>query len=310
MAAAHLTVAICTWNRSALLARALDRMTRLVVPDATYWELVVVNNCCSDDTDAVIASFATRLPVRRAFEPNAGLSHARNRAVAESSGDYLMWTDDDELVSTGWLAAYVQAFSRWPDADVFGGPIEPLFEGDPPPWIAEVLPQIGPVFGCQSLGDAPVALTADRIGEGPFGGNFVVRRRALPARPFSPALGVTHGHYAIGEETDVLRRLLAEGRTGWWTPEPLVQHWVPRDSQTLAHVRRWMTAAGRYEAEHAPRGPLRMSLDYVRWLGHEAAFTVTRPFASPATWVRHAACASKARGAIAGRPAAGQGGRA
>lgn len=301
LASPHISVVICTWNRAALLARTLEQMTQLVIPVTTDWELVVVNNRSTDDTDAVISTFATRLPLRRAFEPNAGLSHARNRAVTESRGDYLVWTDDDVLVSPGWLAAYVRAFARWPDADVFGGPIEPLFEGGPPPWIAEVLPRIGPVFGRQSLGDAPVALSADRIGEGPYGGNFVVRRRALPAHPFSPALGVRHGRYALGEETDVLRRILASGRTGWWTPEPLVQHWVPRESQTLEYVRRWMAAAGRYESDRAPRGIVRTCLRYAQWLGHEAAFRLTRPFASPATWVEHAACASKARGAIAGR---------
>src|SRR4051812_25844630 len=103
------TVAICTWNRSALLAQALEQMTRLQVPAGVTWEVIVVNNNSSDVTDTVIASFEGRLPIRRVFEPAQGKSHALNRAVAESRGDYILWTDDDALVDEGWLAAYVLA---------------------------------------------------------------------------------------------------------------------------------------------------------------------------------------------------------
>src|SRR5436190_17625355 len=48
------------------------------------WELFVVNNGCTDHTDQVIAAFAGRLPVRREFEDERGLSRARNRVVDTS----------------------------------------------------------------------------------------------------------------------------------------------------------------------------------------------------------------------------------
>ena len=50
------SVAICTWNRSAVLGLTLDQLTRLRVPADVEWELLVVNNNCTDDTDAVCAS--------------------------------------------------------------------------------------------------------------------------------------------------------------------------------------------------------------------------------------------------------------
>ena len=48
------TVAICTWNRAALLNQCLQQMTQLKIPDGVQWELVVVNNNCTDTTDSVL----------------------------------------------------------------------------------------------------------------------------------------------------------------------------------------------------------------------------------------------------------------
>ena len=61
MTLSRLTVAICTWNRCHLLQQTLEEMTKMTVPTGVDWELVVVNNNCSDATDEVIASFARRL---------------------------------------------------------------------------------------------------------------------------------------------------------------------------------------------------------------------------------------------------------
>ena len=131
----QITVAICTWNRCALLRQALEQMTKLSIPPDVQWELLVVDNNSTDATPDVTNSFESRLPIRRIFEPKAGKSYALNRAISEASGDYILWTDDDALVDKLWLTAYCTAFKRWPDAAIFGGPVEPTFDGSPPPWL-------------------------------------------------------------------------------------------------------------------------------------------------------------------------------
>src|SRR5436309_3023469 len=78
----HATVAICTWNRSQLLRQTLDQFLDLAIPAGMTWELLVVNNNSTDDTDVVLAEFESRLPLRRLFEREPGLSHARNAALA------------------------------------------------------------------------------------------------------------------------------------------------------------------------------------------------------------------------------------
>src|SRR6266571_2679093 len=49
----RITIAICTFNRAALLRQCLDQMARMLVPPEVSLELLVVNNNCTDETDAV-----------------------------------------------------------------------------------------------------------------------------------------------------------------------------------------------------------------------------------------------------------------
>ena len=83
----RIDVAICTWNRSRLLAPTLERLRELEVPQHVDWQVIVVDNNCTDDTAATLQRFAGRLPLRTTFEPRPGHSNARNRAVAEATGD-------------------------------------------------------------------------------------------------------------------------------------------------------------------------------------------------------------------------------
>lgn len=90
--AMRITVAVCTWNRARLRDQTLAAMRQLQVPAGVEWELLVVNNNCTDATDDVIERHSTHLPIRRLFEVKQGHSHARNRAVAEATGELIVWT--------------------------------------------------------------------------------------------------------------------------------------------------------------------------------------------------------------------------
>ena len=102
------SIIICTFNRSGLLDKTLERLRCLDVSVCADWEILVVNNNSTDDTDAVIRRHSEHLPIRRLWEPRTGKSHAANLAISEAKGDLLLWTDDDVLVDRDWLKAYVQ----------------------------------------------------------------------------------------------------------------------------------------------------------------------------------------------------------
>ena len=152
----HITVLICTRNRAEQLRRTLEAATAIETP-GTSWELLVIDNGSSDHTPEVVESFAERLPIRRVSEPQAGLSNARNRGVAEANGSYICWTDDDVLIDPHWLSAYAGAFAHHPEAAYFGGPIELVLEEPTPSWFRENRELLGPSLRI-SVPTAPIML--------------------------------------------------------------------------------------------------------------------------------------------------------
>ena len=129
------TIALCTHNHAVRLARTLDDLTQLQSPDAP-WELLIINNGCRDGTAELLAShiWPDGWRVRVIREEKLGLSNARNCALGEARGKYVIFMDDDETVDPDWLRAYERLITdKHPDA--FGGCIHVLFEDMRPPWL-------------------------------------------------------------------------------------------------------------------------------------------------------------------------------
>lgn len=238
-----LSVAICTRNRANLLRGTLESLAQMRVTAGLEWELILVDNGSSDDTRAISDEFASRLPLRYVLEPEPGHSHARNRAVREFGGEYVLWTDDDVRVEEQWLSAYAEAFQRWPEAAVFGGPIRPRFEGTPPSWLPGMLEEVGSAYAIRDL--SPEDGRLDFPGTIPFGANFAVRGDVQRDHPYDVRLGLSPSRPNLrGEETDVIRSILASGHDGRWVPEAVVQHWVPKSRQTWTYLWRYYFGAG------------------------------------------------------------------
>jgi glycosyltransferase involved in cell wall biosynthesis len=202
---------------------------------------VVVNNGCTDHTDEVIASFVGRMQIRREIEPERGVSRARNRAVDAAKSDYIVWTDDDVVVDPGWLRAYVEAFRRWPAAAVFGGPIIPRYELPLAPWVRSCEHMLQLTYAVRDLGDAPFRFDG-KTGPYPFGANFAVRAAEQRRVRYDTDMGMAPGRDRIGEETNVINRILATGAIGYWVPDARVEHCIGRERQTTAYIARYFSA--------------------------------------------------------------------
>jgi glycosyltransferase involved in cell wall biosynthesis len=270
------TVAICTWNRCEMLRATLQSLTRCTTPPGLSWEVLVVNNNCTDKTDDVAASFSDRLPLRRVFEAAPGLSHARNAAVRAAGGDYVIWTDDDVLVSEAWLSAYLAAFDRRPDAAVFGGPIRPYFEAAPPDWLAHGVAQVAEAYGMRvtPAQEAEIRIESNQF---PFGANFSIRTRELKEHPFDTSVGRAPGNsYLGGEEIGVIKAVLASGRSGWWLPDAILDHRIRVEQMTMDYVQKYYVGVGRWMGLSDAKQPCRRLLGYPAWMVREYAITRTR----------------------------------
>jgi glucosyl-dolichyl phosphate glucuronosyltransferase len=239
----RLSVAICTWNRAQLLDQTLRSMYSLNIPEHIEWELLVVNNNCTDSTDEIISRNAGHLPIRRLYEPKPGKSNALNLAVREVRGDYILWTDDDALVDPMWLKSYCEAFARWPDVAVFGGPVRPWFDGQPPDWLRQVIhvPQIATAYALRDCGSEPVQMSENTL---PFGVNMAVRADFQAQYLYDTQLGPRPNSAIRGEEVAVVRQMLRDGLAGRWNPGAAVHHFIPRQRQTTQYLLSYFRGAG------------------------------------------------------------------
>jgi glycosyltransferase involved in cell wall biosynthesis len=243
------TVAICTWNRAALLERTLTRLTEAWPHDLDA-KLLVVDNGSTDNSRAVAESFSSRLPMRILEETNPGLSSARNKAIAETTTSHILFTDDDVLVQDGWLHAFTEAATLYPDAAVFGGPIEPWFPMAPYPELVAAFPALGSGF-CgldhrRGLGPLPAPFEV-------FGANMAFRREALGDLRFDPRLGPTRGRAMTSEESLLIDHIRARGGEVVWVPDMRLRHYVAPERTTLAYLTRYYHDFARGETRR--KGP-------------------------------------------------------
>jgi glycosyltransferase involved in cell wall biosynthesis len=214
------TVALCTHNHADRLLRTLADLAGLTLPHHP-WELVVIDNGCTDGTTAMLAMHAwpTGWSARVIREDKLGLSNARNRAAAEARGEYIIFIDDDETPDADWLCAYERLIeAKRPDA--FGGRIKVLLEDARPIWLQdELLAFLGEVNRFDTI--TPLTEPDTYF----FGGNFGCRTALIgPLGGFDPQLGRQGRVNVGGEEIDFYRRLLAGGHSVWWTPESVIHH--------------------------------------------------------------------------------------
>jgi glycosyltransferase involved in cell wall biosynthesis len=98
------SIVICTRNRSEDLRLTLEAIGRLAIRKDLSCELLVIDNASEDNTAAVVRSIRTpSLPVRYVYEPRPGQSNARNRGLAASEGEVLLFTDDDVRPPQNWV---------------------------------------------------------------------------------------------------------------------------------------------------------------------------------------------------------------
>ncbi|MGB5873292.1 MAG: glycosyltransferase family 2 protein [Bacteroidota bacterium] len=100
------SVVIPTFNRSALVTRAIDSVLSQTHPAA---EIIVVDDGSTDDTPAVIQKFGER--VRYLRQEQGGASKARNHGVAEASSDWIAFLDSDDVWVEDYLRRMLHAVS-------------------------------------------------------------------------------------------------------------------------------------------------------------------------------------------------------
>lgn len=89
------SIVVATYNRSRVVAHAIASVRRSTITD---WELIVVGDHCTDDTEAVVAGFADPRITWVNLAENAGeQSGPNNEGIRRARGRYLAFLNHDDL---------------------------------------------------------------------------------------------------------------------------------------------------------------------------------------------------------------------
>jgi len=137
-----ISVIICTYNREKYLPLALHSLIKQTIKPEDY-EIIIVNNNSTDRTEEISKKFIESNPqlnVKYVVEKQKGLSAARNRGILESSGEIIVFIDDDAEVTDNYLEEGIKFFENYPYVDAMGGKIIPKYEnGEEPKWMSVFL---------------------------------------------------------------------------------------------------------------------------------------------------------------------------
>lgn len=105
------SVVITTYNRLDLLRRAIDSARRQTLP----CEVVVVDDCSSDETESYVRSLGDSVVYHR-NQVNQGHAAAVNTGVEKASGDWIKFLDDDDYLDINCIEQISGAIALCPNA--------------------------------------------------------------------------------------------------------------------------------------------------------------------------------------------------
>lgn len=114
---ATISLIIPAYNEQDYLPACLDAVLENVAGHVT--EVIVVDNNSTDGTRSVIQRYPW---VRYVFEPEKGITKARQRGFLVSSGDILAFVDADTQPPAGWAEQIAKQFNARADLSCLSGP--------------------------------------------------------------------------------------------------------------------------------------------------------------------------------------------
>ena len=90
-----------------------ETISSVLVQTYENWELIIVDDCSTDNTDEIIAPYLADVRIKYIKnEKNSGAAVSRNRALREAKGKWIAFLDSDDLWHKEKLARQIEFMER------------------------------------------------------------------------------------------------------------------------------------------------------------------------------------------------------
>jgi GT2 family glycosyltransferase len=226
----HVSAVMCTRNRPDKILTAVESV---LASDYPSFDMTIIDQSTSDASQVALQHLIDsepRLTYVHTVEP--GLSRAYNNGINRTSGEILVFTDDDCIAPRNWMKLIVDAFEEQPDGDLLYGQV--LAAGATSDDV-KLTPSI-PIHAPERLS------RTDGFHVFGMGANFAARRRLFTkAGPFDEILG-GGGPLWSSQDFDMTYRAYVAGAVTLLRPEVIIRHDGRREADDWPTL---LTAYGR-----------------------------------------------------------------
>jgi glycosyltransferase involved in cell wall biosynthesis len=212
------SIIICTHNGAKTLTQCLNSLNNQSYPKAKL-EILIIDNASTDNTKKIVNRFIkqSKFLSRYIFEPQLGLSTARNTGIKQAGNSLVAFTDDDAIVDKNWLKNLTKGFktqSVW----AVGGKTKLKFKTKPPTWLPQKY-----LF---ALGACDLGSKTKPVPYIP-GGNMAFRKKIFKTIGFfQPDLGKKGKQLISAEDLEICQRIIQAGAGIFYQPQAIVHHLV------------------------------------------------------------------------------------
>ncbi|AWW32061.1 hypothetical protein DN752_19040 [Echinicola strongylocentroti] len=168
-----ISVVVCTCNGANRLPVTLQHICQ---QRCTYsWELIVVDNCSTDNTTAVCTSFLKDKEIDWVIvhESQPGLVNARRCGLEKSKYDFILFCDDDNALNEQYLHYGVSLMEQNPQIGILGGFGAAVIEGGKPEWFDQYSHSYA--VGKQALSNGKISSSKAEV----YGAGAIVRKEPI-----------------------------------------------------------------------------------------------------------------------------------
>ena len=216
-----IAICVCTRRRQEMLKELLGSFEKLIIPDETLVNFIIVENDSISMSEEIVKEFSVKgiLKIEYYLETNKGLVYARNRSVKEAGDcDFCCFTDDDEVVADTWLVELLRCQAEF-DADGVAGPTIPSFSKKVPAYVKKF--------------HAPKTFTYGTIVISAFTGCLLLRKKYLDMLegPFNINL-----NFSGGEDSYLTKKITSLGGKIRFNPEAIAYETIPDSRATVSFI--------------------------------------------------------------------------
>ena len=237
MKPAGVSIIICCHNGASRLSETIRRIARQRVPAHIRWELLIIDNGCTDDSADIARAewqkHRVNAYMRIVKEKTLGLSCARARGFREARYEYIVLCDDDNWLEENYVSHVYNILSTNPNIGAVGGLGTLQFEVEP------ATPELSYIFAAGPQAPRSGKVLANKV----YGAGCAIRSsgyQKIVANGFKSLLTDRRGvELASGGDYELCLALAIVGYDIWYDDQLRFTHFITRERLTWEYYMRY-----------------------------------------------------------------------